>query len=80
MIIASTMVQTYAGEAPLDLTLASSALAATGLVLLAASALLALRGLATRSRPPGRLSTRHGGSRRGLNAPTVATCRAGGAQ
>ena len=52
VIIASTMVQTYAGEAPLDLTLASSALAATGLVLLAASALLALRGLATRSGPP----------------------------
>ncbi len=46
------MVQTYAGEAPLDLTLASSALAATGLVLLAVSALLALRGLATRSGPP----------------------------
>ena len=52
VIVASTMVQTYAGEAPLDLTLASSALAATGLVLLAASALLALRGLATRSGPP----------------------------
>jgi hypothetical protein len=51
-LIASTMLQAYAGEAPLDLTLASAALAATGLVLLASSAVLALRGLATRSRPP----------------------------
>ena len=58
VIIASTMVQTYAGEAPLDLTPVSSALAVTGLLLLAASAVLALRGLATRTRsrvgpPPG---------------------------
>jgi hypothetical protein len=52
VLISSTMVQTYAGEAPLDLTMTSSALAAVGLVLLAASAVLALRGLATRSRPP----------------------------
>jgi hypothetical protein len=52
VVIASTMAQAYAGEAPLDLTWASSALALTGLVLLGASAVLALRGLATRSRPP----------------------------
>jgi hypothetical protein len=51
VVIASTMAQAYAGEAPLDLTWASSTLALTGLALLGASAVLALRGLATRSGP-----------------------------
>ena len=50
------MVQTYAGDAPLDLTPLSSALAVTGLLLLAVSAVLALRGLAT---APGPRSAHH---------------------
>ena len=50
VLIASTMVQTYAGRAPLDLTVATSALAAVGLALLVASAALALLGLAARLR------------------------------
>jgi hypothetical protein len=52
LIIASTMAQTYAGRAPWDLTLVSSALAGLGLVLLAVCATLALLGLGSRSRPP----------------------------
>lgn len=52
VVIASTLAQTYAGQAPLDLTLTSSALAVTGLVLLGVSAGLALRGLAHRAGPP----------------------------
>jgi hypothetical protein len=53
VLIASTMVQTYAGRAPLDLTVAASALAAVGLALLVASAVLALLGLAARLRAAG---------------------------
>lgn len=49
-LIASTMLQTYTGRAPLDLTLASSALAALGLALLVASGVLALLALAPRFR------------------------------
>ncbi|MGH3457526.1 hypothetical protein [Aeromicrobium sp.] len=51
-IIMSTMVQAYAGHAPLDFTMTSTAFAIVGLALLATSAVLALSGLATRSRPP----------------------------
>ena len=50
VLIASTMLQTYTGRAPLDLTLASSALAGVGLALLVASAVLALLALAPRFR------------------------------
>jgi hypothetical protein len=49
LIIASTMVQTYAGRSPVDLTIGATALASAGLVVLAVAAVLALRGLATRS-------------------------------
>ena len=52
LVIASTGLQVYAGRAPLDLDLTSSALAAVGLVLMLASAVLALRGLASRPEPP----------------------------
>jgi len=52
LVIASTGLQAYAGRAPLDLDLTSTALAAVGLLLMAASALLALRGLASRPDPP----------------------------
>jgi hypothetical protein len=48
VIIVSTMVQTYAGRAPLSLTTASTTLAVLGLALLAAATMLALRGLAVR--------------------------------
>jgi hypothetical protein len=50
-LIASTMVLTYAGRSPLDLTAVSSVLALLGLVLLAASAAFAVYGLAGRLRP-----------------------------
>ncbi len=50
-LIASTMAQTYSGRSPLDLGLLSSALALVGLILLAVSALFALRGVAARLRP-----------------------------
>jgi hypothetical protein len=52
VLIASTMAQTYAGRAPLDLALASTALAALGLCLLGASVALALRALSSRVGPP----------------------------
>jgi hypothetical protein len=52
LVIASTMAQTYAGRAPLDLTLLPSVLAGFGLVLLAVCATLAVLGLGSRSRPP----------------------------
>ena len=55
LVIASTGLQAYAGRAPLDLDLTSTALAAVGLLLMAASALLALRGLASRPDPPATL-------------------------
>lgn len=51
LVIASTMVQTYAGRSPLDLTLAATALAVVGLALLTASAVFTLLGLSTRARP-----------------------------
>jgi hypothetical protein len=47
VLIASTMVQTYDGRGPLDLSLLTSVLALVGLGLLAAAGLIALRGLAT---------------------------------
>ncbi len=47
-LVASTMVQTFSGRGPLDLSLVASALAVLGLGLLGASALVALRGLASR--------------------------------
>jgi len=52
LVIASTGLQAYAGRAPLDLDVTSTALAVVGLVLMAASAVLALRGLASRPDPP----------------------------
>lgn len=51
-LIASTMVQTYAGRSPFDVGIVSTALAFGGLALLAASALIALRGLASRLHSP----------------------------
>jgi hypothetical protein len=45
VMIGSTMVQTYAGRAPLDLDVASAVFALLGLGLLATSAVIALRGL-----------------------------------
>jgi len=50
-LIASTMVQTYAGRGPLDLGVTTSLLALVGLVLLATSGLLALLGAAGSPRP-----------------------------
>jgi hypothetical protein len=52
LLIASTMAQTYAGRAPLDLTLPSSGLAGIGLILLGICAALALLGLGSRANPP----------------------------
>jgi hypothetical protein len=49
LLIASTMVQTYGGRGPLDFSLVTTALAACGVGLLIASAVLALRGLANRT-------------------------------
>jgi hypothetical protein len=51
-LIASTMVQTYDGRGPLDLDVVTSALALAGLAILAAAAVIALRGLGSRQRPP----------------------------
>ena len=51
-VIASTMVQTYAGRAPFDLDAISTILVVVGLGLLAICAVLALRGVATRPRHP----------------------------
>lgn len=48
LVIASTGLQTYAGRAPLDLGVTTTALAIAGLALLLVSAVLALRGLARR--------------------------------
>ena len=53
-LVASTMVQTYSGRRPLDLSIYSSALAVLGLGLLAVSAGFALRGVAARLRQPSR--------------------------
>jgi len=52
LLIASTMAQTYGGRGPLDFSLVTSALAACGVGLLAASAVIALHGLTTRATPP----------------------------
>lgn len=52
VLIASTMVQTYAGRGPLDLGLVSTTLAAAGLAMLLGSAGLALHGVSARLRPP----------------------------
>ena len=52
LLIASTMVQAYSGRGPLDPAVLSSMLAVVGLVLLAMSAVLALRGAAGRTRAP----------------------------
>jgi len=51
-LIASTMAQTYAGRAPLDLSIPATVLAIIGVCLLVATAVLALLGLTRRSRPP----------------------------
>jgi hypothetical protein len=48
-VIASTMVQTYGGHGPLDAGVVPSALAVVGLGLLATGALVALRGLGSRT-------------------------------
>jgi hypothetical protein len=48
-LIASTMVQTFSGRGPLDLSVVASALALLGLVLLGAGAFFALRGLVSPS-------------------------------
>ena len=53
LVIASTGLQAYAGRAPLDLDITTKVLALAGLALMLASALLALRGLASR---PARLA------------------------
>jgi len=55
LVIISTGLQAYAGRAPLDLDTMTTALALIGLVMMLASALLALRGLASRSDPPATL-------------------------
>ncbi len=52
VLIASTMVQTYGGDGPLDLGVLTSGLALIGMGLLATSAVMALRGLGSRVRPP----------------------------
>lgn len=46
------MTQTYAGRAPLDLGVASAALAVSGVALLATAAVLAILGLVRRSDTP----------------------------
>jgi hypothetical protein len=51
-LIASTMVQAYAGLAPLELSILASSLAAAGLVILAVCVLLTLRGVAHHLHPP----------------------------
>jgi hypothetical protein len=51
LLIAASMVQTYAGRGPADLDVGEAVLAVAGLVVLAVAAVLALRGLATRSDP-----------------------------
>ena len=48
-LIASTMVQTFSGRGPLDLSVVASALGLLGLVLLGVTAVVALRGLVSRT-------------------------------
>jgi hypothetical protein len=64
VLIGSTMVQTYDGRGPLDLSFLTSVLALIGLGLLAASAVIALRGIAPRlgSTPPPILGSPTAGS------------------
>lgn len=52
-VIGSAMLHTYAGRGPFDFTPLSATLAAVGLTLLAASAVVTLRGLSRRSTPVG---------------------------
>jgi hypothetical protein len=51
-LIASTMVQTYAGLAPLELSILASSLASSGLVILAVCVGLTVRGVAHHIHPP----------------------------
>ncbi len=51
-MITATMVQTYGGRSPLDVGVVPVVLALSGFALLVASALIALRGLGSRVRPP----------------------------
>ena len=51
-MITATMVQTYGGRSPLDVGVVPFVLALCGFALLVASALIALRGLGSRVRPP----------------------------
>lgn len=51
-LITATMVQTYGGRSPLDVGVVPVVLALIGFALLVASALIALRGLGSRVRPP----------------------------
>ena len=51
-LIAATMVQTYAGRSPLDVGTLAASLAVAGVALLVTTAVIAVRGLATRQRPP----------------------------
>lgn len=51
-MITATMVQTYGGRSPLDVGVVPVVLALIGFALLVASALIALRGLGSRVRPP----------------------------
>jgi hypothetical protein len=50
LVIASTLMQTYAGRSPLDLAAGSTVLALVGLALLVGAAVVAIRGLASRPR------------------------------
>jgi hypothetical protein len=51
VLIASTMVQTYDGRGPLDLSPLTTMLALIGLAVLLTTGLVALRGLTTRNLP-----------------------------
>ena len=52
LLVAATMAQTYAGQAPLDASAVPTVLALCGLVLLTVSVLAAFRGLRPRMHPP----------------------------
>jgi hypothetical protein len=52
LMVAATMVQTYGGRAPSDVGAVPAVLAACGVALLAASVLVAVRGLRPRIHPP----------------------------
>lgn len=78
-LIVSTFLQTYSGRNPLDLTFAASAVALIGLVILAVSALTAIRGLGRRPNEgisPLRESSGH--SDDGSRQPVDETDRLGG--